>query len=76
MTAPPPFCAYEGEPQATITRGHRFGYWVDVTWGISGLSTAPWFRWTRRGAERKARRVITWWKREESRESWTWTPLP
>jgi hypothetical protein len=67
--APPPLCAHEGEPQATITRS-RFGYWVNVTWGISGLTAAPWFRWTRWGAERKARRTIAWWKAGESRETW------
>ena len=71
MSSLPPNLAYQGEPEARITPG-RHGYWVDVTWGISGLSTAPWWRPTRKGAERKARRVITWWKAQEARHKAAW----
>jgi hypothetical protein len=63
--------AYEGEPEARIERADRFGYWVDVTWGMIGLSTCPWWRPTRSMAEAKARRAMARWKAEESRESWT-----
>jgi hypothetical protein len=64
--------AYEGEPQATIERS-RHGYWVDVSWGMMGISTAPWWRWSRKSAERKARREMARWKARVQRESWTLT---
>lgn len=67
--------AYEGEPQATMRRGRR-GYWVDVTWGLMGISTAPWWRPTRKSAERKARREIARWKAEAQREAEAWTVSP
>lgn len=67
----PPFCAYEGEPEATIWPGDRFGYWVNVHWGLMTISTAPWWRPSRASAERKALREIRWWKaREQPRKSW------
>lgn len=73
MSDLPPSLAFEGEPEATITRT-RYGYSVNVTWGLCGLSTAPWWRLTRKGAERKARRVMRWWKAQEApRERWTFT---
>src|SRR5260370_7185023 len=67
---PPPFTAYEGQPEGTIERHGRCSYWVDIHWGMMGLSTAPWWRWSRKSAERKALREIRWWKARAAREPW------
>jgi hypothetical protein len=70
-TEVPPVTVYEGEPEATIERHGRCSYWVDIHWGLMGISTAPWWRPGRRSAERKARRELRRWKAEADRESWT-----
>ena len=67
----PPVDIYEGEPEVTIERHGRWSYWVDIRWGVMGITTAPWRRLTRRSAERKGQREIRRWKAERDRETWT-----
>jgi hypothetical protein len=72
----PPSLAYEGEPEATIERCPHWGYRIEVTWGLMGLyNDIGWWRPTRKSAERKARKLLAWWKAQEApRETWTVDP--
>jgi hypothetical protein len=58
---------------ATITPA-RLGYWITFHSGLMELTKyGGWFRFTRRGAERCARRVIAREHAEHERTSRSWT---
>ena len=72
---PPPNYLDECEPEARIEQAGRWTYSVYVTHGLMsiGPNGLPWLRLGRKRAERKARRELARYKRQEARRKAAWT---
>jgi hypothetical protein len=58
---------------AEITPGTRRGYWVKhISSGGLSATQGSWFRWTRWGAERKARRMVRDYDRSRAASDAKW----